>query len=111
MLPLIRTLDNPFVCGPQARFRTFPGNDILGTRGQEMGGFEKGGQKGGIQVPLYWTDATRTLMPALPERFFDARSAAMTELREFGGTGWNFDQGAARTCNGAPQLCYKHPWS
>src|SRR5438128_1338685 len=49
-------------------------------------------------------------MPALRERFFHTRSAAMTELTQFTGPGGNFDQGAARACNGASQLCYKHPW-
>jgi len=32
-LPLIRTLLDTLVCEPQARLRTFPGHDILGTRG------------------------------------------------------------------------------
>src|SRR5260370_1611554 len=49
-------------------------------------------------------------MPTLPERFFDARSAAMTKLREFGAARGNLDQGAARACNGASQLFYQHPW-
>src|SRR5712692_1615313 len=35
----------------------------------------------------------------------------MTKLRQFGGTRGNFDQGAARTCNGALQMVYQHPWS
>ncbi len=35
-LPFIRALLHLLVCGPQARFRTFPGNDILGTRGEKM---------------------------------------------------------------------------
>ncbi len=49
-------------------------------------------------------------MPALRERFFDRLAAAMTELREFGCTCRDFDQGAARACNGALQLLNKHPW-
>jgi hypothetical protein len=35
-LPRFRTLNGSLVCCPQARLRTFPANDILGTRG---GGF------------------------------------------------------------------------
>src|SRR6266571_8016670 len=34
----------------------------------------------------------------------------MTELREFAGMGGNFEQDAARTCNGASQHFHKHPW-
>ena len=36
VLPLIRPLLDPLLCSPQARLRTFPGNDSLGTRGDEM---------------------------------------------------------------------------
>ncbi len=49
-------------------------------------------------------------MPALPEWLGHAVAAAMTELGEFGLPRRTFDQGAARTRNGALQLCYKHPW-
>src|SRR6266852_4365906 len=49
-------------------------------------------------------------MPTLPERFFDARSAAMTKLREFGAARGNLNQGAARACNGTSQMLYQHPW-
>jgi hypothetical protein len=35
-LPLIRPLDDPLMRGLQARLRTFPGNDCLGTRGDEL---------------------------------------------------------------------------
>src|SRR5262249_40235275 len=34
----------------------------------------------------------------------------MAELREFGLPRGNFDQGAARACNGASEHFYKHPW-
>src|SRR5215472_13030435 len=34
----------------------------------------------------------------------------MTELGELGLTRGDFDQDAARTCNGAFQPCYEHPW-
>jgi len=64
-LPFIRALLHLLVCGPQARFRTFPGNDILGTRGEKMIWIKIGSEKGGIQVPLHGTDATGALMPAL----------------------------------------------
>src|SRR5260370_40540328 len=33
----------------------------------------------------------------------------MTELAQFRRAGGNFDQDAARACNGALQECYKHP--
>src|SRR6266568_3622933 len=33
----------------------------------------------------------------------------MAELREFGGLWRNLDQDAARACNGASQVLYKHP--
>ena len=49
-------------------------------------------------------------MPALRERLFDVPAAAMTELREFGSARGNFEQGAARPCNGASEHLYKHPW-
>ncbi len=68
-------------------------------------------QKGGIQVPLDGTHSTGTLMPALRKRFFHALPAAMTELAQFGPARGNLDQGAARACNGALQMLYKHPWS
>ena len=34
----------------------------------------------------------------------------MTPLGEPGAACGNFGQGAARTCNGAPESVYKHPW-
>ena len=34
----------------------------------------------------------------------------MTELAQFRRARGNFEQDAARACNGAPQECYKHPW-
>lgn len=49
-------------------------------------------------------------MPALRERFLAGPAAAMTKLREFGAARGNLDQGAARTCNGASQMLYQHPW-
>jgi hypothetical protein len=49
-------------------------------------------------------------MKPLRERLFDAGSTAVTELAQFGLPRGNFEQGAARTCNGAFQECYKHPW-
>src|SRR5215469_6609240 len=35
----------------------------------------------------------------------------MTELREFRRARGNFEQAAARACNGALQECYKHAWA
>ena len=50
------------------------------------------------------------MMPALRQRFFHDTAAAMTELAQFGCSRGDFDQGAARPCNGASQHLYKHPW-
>jgi len=97
VLPLIRTLLGPLVCGLQARLRTFPENDSLGTRGDEMVCIQSGGQKRRIQVSLDRANATTTVMPTLRKWFFHARSTAMTPLREFTGACGDFDQGAART--------------
>src|SRR5258708_28631336 len=44
-LPLIRAFFDSLVCCPQARLRTFPGNDILGTRGERFCWIKKGGSK------------------------------------------------------------------
>src|SRR5260370_38833439 len=49
-------------------------------------------------------------MQALQQQFLHDPAAAMTELAQFGGSRGNFDQGAARTCNGASEHLYKHPW-
>ena len=49
-------------------------------------------------------------MPALRQRFFHDTAAAMTELAQSGCSRGNFDQGAARACNGASEHLYKHPW-
>jgi hypothetical protein len=49
-------------------------------------------------------------MPALRQRFFHDTAATMTELAQFGGARGNFEQGAARACNGASEPLYKHPW-
>jgi hypothetical protein len=49
-------------------------------------------------------------MQPLGERLFDAGSTAMTELREFGLPRGNFEQSAARACNGASQHANKQPW-
>src|SRR5437667_12101099 len=49
-------------------------------------------------------------MKPLGERLFHTPATAVTELAQFAGRGRNFDQGAARACYGAPQMCYKHPW-
>ena len=68
------------------------------------------GQEGRIQVPLHRAYATGAVMPPLGERLSGVSSTAMTELAEFGSLGGDFDQDAARTCNEASQLCYKHPW-
>jgi hypothetical protein len=57
------------------------------------------------------SDATETLVPPLPQRLFHELAAAMTELGEFGAARGDFDQGAARPCNGAFEQCYEHPWS
>jgi hypothetical protein len=110
-LPRIRTLDNSLVCGPQARLRTFPIRLVLGTRGDGSCWIEVGSQKRCIQIPLDGSNATGALVKPLPEGLFHRLAAAMTKLREFGAARGNFDQGAARTCNGALQHLNEHPWS
>src|SRR5258707_11968865 len=76
-LPLIRAFFDSLVCCPQARLRTLPGNDILGTRGGEFCWIEIGRQKRRVQIALHRPDATGALMPALPQRLFDGLAAAM----------------------------------
>jgi hypothetical protein len=68
-----------------------------------------GGQKRGIQVSLNGTDSTRASMPPLRERLFQRLATAVTKLREFGPLRLDFEQGAARTCNGASQQLNEHP--
>ena len=109
-LSLFRPLDDPLVCGLQARLRTFPGNDSLGTRRDEMLLIQGRGQEGGIQVPLDGTDSTDAVMPALRKGLFHASAAAMTELAQLASACGDLDQGAARARNGALQVFYKHPW-
>src|SRR5260221_13357829 len=104
-LPLIRALDDSLVCCPQARLRTFPGNDILGTRGNEICCWiEIGCQKRGIQVALHRPDATGALVPALPQRLGNERPAAMAKLGEFGRACGDLVQGGARACIDAFQM-------
>src|SRR5260221_6514255 len=68
-LPVFRALCGSLVCCPQARLRTFPGNDIPGTRGDGICCWiEIGRQKRRVQVALYRPNAAWALMPALPER-------------------------------------------
>ena len=64
-MPFIRALDNSLVCCPQARLRTFPGTDILGTRGDGFCWIEVGSQKRRIQVTLHRSDATSAVMKPL----------------------------------------------
>jgi len=110
-VPLIRALVYSLVCCPQARFRTFPGNDVLGTRGDGIYWIKIGCQKGRVQVALHRPNSTGTGVPALRERLFHRLAAAMTPLGEPGAACGNFGQGAARACNGASEHFYKHPWS
>ena len=110
-LPLIRTLLDTLVCEPQARLRTFPGNDILGTRGEGICWIKVGGQERRIQITLHRANSARALVPALRKRLFERLAAPVTELTEFGCAGSNFNQGAARACNGASQQLNEHPWS
>src|SRR6266849_5542156 len=87
-LPLIRTLLDTLVCEPQARLPahpgTFPGNDILGTRGKRFCWIKVGGQKRRIQITLHRTHSARALVPALRKRLFAGLAAPVTELAEFG---------------------------
>src|SRR5437879_2228944 len=98
-LPFIRTLLYSLVCEPQARLRTFPGNDILGTRGDGFCWIKVGGQKRCIQITLHRTNAARALVPALRKRLFERLAAPVTELAEFGRACGNLEQGAARACS------------
>ena len=61
-LPLIRTLFESLVCGPQARFRTFPIPKVVGTRGGRICWIEIGDQKGRVEIPLDRTDSTFALL-------------------------------------------------
>src|SRR5260370_13224167 len=110
-LPLIRTLLDPLVCEPQARLRTSPGNDILGTRGDRFCWIKVGGQERRIQITLHRANSARALVPTLRKRLFERLAAPVTELTEFGRACGNFAQRAAPACNGASQFCYSHPWS
>src|SRR5260221_4727441 len=109
-LPLIRTLLDTLVCKPQARLRTFPGNDILGTRGDGICWIKVSGQERRIQITLHRANSARALVPALRKWLFERLAAPVTELAEFGRACGNFNQGAARTCNGASQQLNEHPW-
>jgi hypothetical protein len=85
-LPLFRAFFDSLVCCPQARLPahpgTFPGNDILGTRGERFCCWiEIGRQKRGIQIALHRPDATGAVMPTLPQRLFGGLAAAMAKLR------------------------------
>src|SRR5947209_2243106 len=103
-MPLIRAFFGSLVCCHQARLRTFPGNNVLGTRGDEIcSRIKKSGQERRVQVTLDGTNAALALVPALPEWLFDERSAAMAKLGEFRRACGNFYQGAARACNGASE--------
>src|SRR5258708_16162620 len=108
--PLIRTLLVTLVCEPQARLRTFRGNDIPGTRGDGICWIKVSGQERRIQITLHRANSARALVPALRKRLFERLAAPVTELAEFGRACGNFAQGAARTCNGASQQLNEHPW-
>ena len=95
-LPRTCALEGVLVCCPQAGLPTFPVPPVPGTRGKQICWIQVGGQKRGVQVTLDGSDATGTLLPALPQRFLHMLSAAMTELRELGGAGGDFDQCATR---------------
>jgi len=77
-LPLFRAFFCLLVCCHQARLRTFPGNDVLGTRGDEVYCWiEIGCQKGRVQVALDGPDAARALVQSLRERLVDEPTAAV----------------------------------
>jgi hypothetical protein len=104
--------DLPLICAllrsrdgcHQARLRTFPGNDVLGTRGDGICWIEIGGEKRRVEVALHWPDAARALVQPLPERLGDKLPAAVTKLRQFGRACGDFVQGAASLCNCASQV-------
>jgi hypothetical protein len=68
------------------------------------------GQKGRVEVTLHRSYPTGTVMPALGKRLLDVPSTSVTILRELGPASGNFEQDAARACNGALQKFDKHPW-
>jgi hypothetical protein len=94
----------------QAGFPTFPVSVVPGTRGKKICWVQIGSQEGRVGVTLDGPDAAGAIVPALPQRFGNILAAAMTELRQLGGASGDFEQGAARTCNGASEQCYEHPW-
>jgi hypothetical protein len=101
VLPLIRAFFHSRDGCPQARLPahpgTFPGNDILGTRGGEFCWIEVGHQKRRIQIALHRPDATSAVMKPRRVRLWGILTTAVTVLGELGGLGGNLVQGAART--------------
>src|SRR5438876_2204297 len=83
---------------------------VLGTRGSKVWWVKIGGEKCRIEVTLDGANPACTLMPALREGFHLISTAPVTILRQLGGARGNFGQGAAGTCNRAPQMVYQHPW-
>src|SRR6185437_6584563 len=69
VLPRIRTLDGCLYCCPQARLRTLPGS--MGNRGKKGLEIQMRRQKRGVQVTLYWPNATGALVPPFSERLLD----------------------------------------
>ena len=106
---LARWMVNSYAAQP-SRLRTFPVPRVPGTRGKQICRIQIGGQKRRVEVTLDGPNATGALVPALPQRLRNELAAAMTELGEFGAARGDFEQGAARTCNGASQHLYEHPW-
>ena len=109
-MSLRRVARRPVRC-PQAGLPTFPtgGISLLSTRGEkicwikEISWIKVSRQKRRVEVALDRPNATRTLVPALPQQLGHVLAAAMTVLGEFAAARRNFHQGAARACNGAFQ--------
>src|SRR5262249_41649986 len=87
------------IAAQPSRLRTLPG--LLGNRGNKGLEIQMRRQKRRVQVTLHWPNPTGTRMRALGERLPDVGATAMAILREPGTLGGDFEQGAARACNGA----------
>ena len=80
-----------------------PNTLVSGTRGNGFCWIKVGRQKRRVQIALDWPNAADTLMPALGEQLLHSLATAVAPLAQRCHACGNFDQGAARTCNGASQ--------
>src|SRR2546421_10908462 len=99
--PRIRALYYVLHCCLQARLRTLPRSRC--KRGNESSQIKIAGKKSRIEITLHGPNATGALVPAFGQLFLGVAIAAMTVLGQLGGTGRNFMQDAASSCNRAFQ--------